>query len=147
MDPIIPHLESAWLVANISNKQNVWNSTNIQINVDSEEKIGDYFELDKINHTIKILHNCEALVSASAFFDGTEGDSYVWLKIVKNTTVIASKLERIINRDFTQAAISSKPISLAKGDTLKLSLEYGGNSGNPSIRSSKDVTFLSIAKI
>lgn len=147
IDPIIPHLESSWIVATISNKQNVWNSTNIQINVDSEEKIGKYFELDTTEHVIKVLHSCEALVSASAFFDGTEGDSYVWLKINKNNTVVASKLERIINRDFPHASVAAKPISLTKGDTLKLILEYGGSTGNPSIRASKDVTFLSVTKI
>lgn len=147
VDLIIPHLESSWLVATISNKQNVWNFTNIQINVDLEEKVGKYFELDKINHVIKILHNCEALVSASVFFDSTEGDSYAWLKINKNNTVVASKLERIINRDFPQVSIAAKPISLKKDDTLKLVVEYGGTAGNPSIRTSKDVTFLAITKI
>lgn len=147
VDLIIPHLESSWLVATISKKQNVWNSTNIQINVDLEEKVGKYFELDKINHVIKILHNCEALVSASAFFDSTEGDSYAWLKINKNNTVVASKLERIINRNFPQASIAAKPISLKKDDTLKLVVEYGGTTGNPSIRASKYVTFLAITKI
>lgn len=147
LDPRIPHLESSWIVATISNKQNVWNSTNIQINVDTEEKMGKYFELDTTEHVIKVLHSCEALVSASAFFDRTEGDSYVWLKINKNNTIVASKLERIINRDFPQASVTTKPISLIKGDTLKLVLEYGGTTGNPSIRPSKDVTFLSVTKI
>lgn len=147
LDPRIPHLESSWIVATISKKQNVWNSTNIQINVDTEEKVGKYFELDTTEHVIKVLYSCEALVSASAFFDATEGDSYAWLKINKNNTVVASKLERIINRDFPHASVAAKPISLAKGDTLKLVVEYGGSSGNPSIRASKDVTFLSVTKI
>ena len=81
------------------------------------------------------------------FFDSTEGDSYVWLKIKKNNTVISSKLERIINRNFLQASIATKPISLTKDDTLSLVLEYGGSTGNPSIRASKDVTFFSVTKI
>lgn len=81
------------------------------------------------------------------FFDSTEGDSYVWLKIKKNNTVISSKLERIINRNFPQASIATKPISLTKDDTLSLVLEYGGSTGNPSIRASKDVTFFSVTKI
>ena len=109
--------------------------------------MGKYFELDTVEHVIKILHTCEALVSASAFFDGTEGDSYAWLKISKNNNVVASKLERIINREFPHATIAAKPISLTKGDSLKLVLEYGGSTGNPSIRASKDVTFLSVTKI
>lgn len=113
----------------------------------SAETFGNYFELDSANHQIKVLKDCVAILGGAIFVDGTAGDNYIWAKIVVNNDNVTSNLARIINRDYTTCSIPSKAVSLKANDVIKMLIDYTSESGNPSVRSSHDCSFVSVVKI
>lgn len=108
---------------------------------------GDYFKLDTTNYQIEVLKDCVALISGTNFVDGSTSDAYIWSHITLNNVNITSKLERILNKDFTQCSIPTIAKKLEAGDKISMTVEYASANGMPSIRNSKDNSFLSVVKI
>ena len=140
-------LEKSYAIGYTSSNQGIYMANNLTFNINQSEIVGSYFEFDESNHCIKVLKDCVAILSGALFVDGTEGDDYVWARIKVNTATITSKLERIINHDFTNLSIPTIPVSLKKDDIIKMELDYTSSIGNPSIRSGKNTSFLSVVKI
>lgn len=140
-------LEKSYAIGYTSSSQGIYMANNLTFNINQSEIVGSYFEFDESNHCFKVLKDCVAILSGALFVDGTDGDNYVWGRIKVNTTTITSKLERIINRDFTNLSIPSTSVSLKKDDIIKMELDYTSSTGNPSIRSGKNTSFLSVTKV
>lgn len=137
--------KKAFINAYIENNQEISRGDNFTINLETSDSLGDYFELT--NKTIKVLKDCTAIISGNVFVDATAGENYIYLKININNKKFSSMLTRIINRDYTTAGIPGKAVSLKAGDIIDMKIDYTSDSGNPTIRSSHDNTFLSVVKI
>ena len=136
-----------YIVAYLNENQSIYNDNNMIFLMANAEKSGDYFELDSINHQIKVLKDCVAILSGAIFVDGSLGDNYIWAKITVNGTSVTGNLSRIINRDYTTCSIPSKVISLKANDVIKMTVDYTSPSGNPNIRASHDCSFVSVVKV
>lgn len=148
LNPKIPRYEKKdYIVAYLNSNQNIYHSNNMTFLMASAETFGNYFELDSANHQIKVLKDCVAILGGAIFVDGTAGDNYIWAKIVVNNDNVTSNLARIINRDYTTCSIPSKAVSLKANDVIKMLIDYTSESGNPSVRSSHDCSFVSVVKI
>ncbi len=134
-----------YIVAHLSKRQPIANGSQAML-IDTAESEGDFFELNENEHTIKVLKDCTALISAAIFVDGTAGDGYIWGHIRISGNNIASKLDRIFNADYTQCSIASIPKKLSAGDTISIAIDYSSVAGSPTIRNSNDSTYLSIVK-
>ena len=136
-----------YIVAYLNENQSIYNDNNMIFLMANAEKSGDYFKLDSINHQIKVLKDCVAILSGAIFVDGSLGDNYIWAKITVNGTSVTGNLSRIINRDYTTCSIPSKVISLKANDVIKMTVDYTSSSGNPNIRASHDCSFVSVVKV
>lgn len=136
-----------YIVAYLNENQSIYNDNNMIFLMANAEKSGDYFELDSINHQIKVLKDCVAILSGAIFVDGSLGDNYIWAKITVNGTSVTGNLSRIINRDYTTCSIPSKVISLKANSVIKMTVDYTSPSGNPNIRASHDCSFVSVVKV
>lgn len=137
----------SYMVGYLSSTQNISKGDSFTFNMQESESLGDYFELDKSNKAIKVLKDCVAIISGSIFVDGSLGEGYVMSKLMINDSASVVTLERIMNKDYTVTSIPSKAVSLKKNDTLQIKVDYTSDSGNPSIRSAKNTSFLSVLKI
>lgn len=141
------HDKKDYIVGYLDSNQGISKGDNFVFAMGQADVLGDCFELDATNKQIKVLKDCTAILSGNLFVDGSLGDAYIWGKINVNNKVITSELSRIINRDFTTCSIPTKAVSLKANDVINMTVDYGSDSGNPVIRSSKDTTFLSIVRI
>lgn len=137
--------EKAFMNAYLGNNQVISKGDNYVIDFMASDSLGNYFELT--NKTIKVLKNCTAIISGNVFVDKTAGDNYILSKIQINNKAFSSMLTRITNRDYTTAGIPGKAVSLKAGDVISMKIDYTSDSGNPTIRSDHDTTFLSVTKI
>lgn len=132
------HYATAYLSSNQSITQG---HNNVAFN--KSEVHGDYFDFK--NNEIIVKKKCVAMLSGSAFVDGSTGDGYVWAKITVNGLQKNNHLERIINRDYTMTSLPSAPVQLNVGDIITMTVEY--TSSNGSLRSGAYVTFMAVTKI
>lgn len=142
---LIETVKRSFIVAYLGANQEISRGDNFGIKLETSDSLGDYFELT--NKTIKVLKDCTAIISGNVFVDKTAGDNYIWLKIHINNKAFSSMLTRIINRDYTTAGIPGKAVSLRAGDVISMKIDYTSDSGNPTIRSDHNTTFLSVVKI
>ena len=116
---------------------------------DKSEIEGSSFKV--VNSNVEVLEDCLALLSGSAFVDGSAGEGYVWGHIYVNDgekrTEVTNNLVRIINRDYTQTSIPATPIKLKKGTTISMTVGYASSEGIVSLRPGRSNTFLSVVKI
>lgn len=148
LNPIIPRYEKKdYIVAYLNENQIIHFGNNTTFLMATSDNSGNYFELDSTNHQIKVLKDCDAILSGAIFVDGSNGDNYIWAKITVSGNNITSNLARIINRDYTTCSIPAKVVTLKVNDTIKMVIDYTSESGNPSIRSSHDCSFVSVVKV
>lgn len=145
INPKIPRYEEKnYIVLSLNAKQNI-SQGNYNVNFTTAENEGSTFEFD--SSKVKVLKDCKALISGNVFIDGSLGDGYIWGRIYVNDVEITNHLERIINRDFTQASIPAIAVDLKANDVINMKIDYGSTAGNPSIRNGKANTFLSVVEI
>lgn len=148
LNPKIPRYEKKdYIVAYLNGNQSIYNDNNMTFLMATADSSGNYFKLDSINHQIKVLKDCTAVLSGALFVDGSLGDNYIWAKITVNSNQVTGNLSRIINRDYTTCSIPAKVVSLKANDVIQMKVDYTSPSGNPQIRASHDCSFVSVAKI
>lgn len=145
--------EKAFIVAYLNDNysgqsgQAISNGEGILVNLAKKETKGDYFELDSISHTIKVLKDCQAIISGSIFVNNCAGVGYVFGNVKLNNTPTTSALANINSQPFTTVSIPAKVVDLKQDDIIKMTVDYTSTSGNPNLRWYHEATFLSIVKI
>lgn len=137
----------SYVTAFLGTKQHISKTTNRKILLDTAYVKGDYFEFDKDNNQIKVLKNCTASISAHCFVENSDGDNYIFLHILKNSSNIAGHLQEIINRMYTNCSIPAVAIDLVAGDIITMTIDYESGSGDPYIRNNRENTWLSVVKL
>lgn len=148
VNPKIPRYEGSYAVAYLSKAQPI-SAGDTNVLYDKSEIEGSSFKI--VNSNVEVLEDCLALLSGSAFVDGSAGEGYVWGHIYVNDgekqTEVTNNLVRIINRDYTQTSIPATPIKLKKGTTISMTVGYASSEGIVSLRPGRSNTFLSVVKI
>lgn len=129
-----------------SESQEISHGNNFKFEFDQFENSENYFEMTN-NNEIKVLKDCKAFITSSAFVEKSAGNGYVLSKLRVNNSIIENCLETISTEYYTCCKASGATCKLKAGDLITMMLDYTSESGNPTIRSGKNNSYITIFTI